>query len=49
MTFFWPLAIFYLGHETLNVFEQLHINHGTLFLNTLSYNITRIFKRTRFL
>ena len=30
---------FYLGHKTLNVFEQLHINDGTLFLNTLSYNI----------
>ena len=30
-------------NKTLNVFEQLHINDGTLFLNTLSYNITRIF------
>ena len=38
-TFFRPTAIFYLGHKTLNVFEQLHINDGTLFLNTLSYNI----------
>ena len=31
---------FYLGHKTLNVFEQLHINDGTLFLKTLSYNVS---------
>ena len=41
-SFFWPTAIFYLGHKTLNVFKQLHINDGTLYLNTISYNI---FKR----
>ena len=36
---------FYLGHKTLNVFKQLNINS----LPEYTYNITRIFKRTRFL